>query len=144
MLSQQRADALIALPKRCADVSPINFPLPGESLRLDVASDDGSESFIIDVNRKGKIKLTKCTYQERYAVIEILLRLDVDGPPHENPDGVEVPCPHLHVYREGYGTKWAQPAPAEFGDTFDLARTLHDFMQYCHVQEIPDIQRGVA
>jgi hypothetical protein len=144
MLSQQRADELIAMPKRCADLLPIKFPLPGETLRFDVESEGASESFILDVNRKGRIRLTKCTYQERYAVIEILLRLDVDGPPHENPDGVEVASPHLHVYREGYGDKWAQPAPPEFSDTGDLARTLQDFMRYCKIQEIPEIQYGVA
>ncbi len=144
MLTQQRADELMAMPKRCADPLPIGFPLPGESLRLDLHSVDRSESFVLDVNRKGKIKLTKCTYQERYAVVEILLRLDVDGPPHENPDGVEVPSPHLHVYREGYGDKWAEPIPATFGDTSDLVQTLQDFMQYCNVQHIPTVQRGIA
>lgn len=99
---------------------------------------------MLDVNRRGKIKLTKCTYQERYAIIEILLRLDIGGPPHENPDGAEVPSPHLHVYREGYGDKWAVPTPPEFGNTGDLAGTLQDFMQYCRIQEIPAIQRGVV
>ncbi|MHC4181155.1 MAG: DUF6978 family protein [Planctomycetota bacterium] len=144
MLSQERADELIGMPKRCMDGSPIDFPLPGESLRLELESVDKSESFILDVNRKGRIKLTKCTYQERYAVVEILLRLDIDGPPHENPDGEEVPSPHLHVYREGYGDKWAVPVPPEFSSTSDLVQTLQDFMQYCNVQKIPEIQHGVA
>ncbi|NQU21722.1 MAG: hypothetical protein HQ567_10595 [Candidatus Nealsonbacteria bacterium] len=72
-----------------------------------------------------------------------MLRLDVDGPPHQNPDGEEMPSPHLHVYREGYGDKWAVPVPAEFTDTSDLVCTLRDFMKYCNVQECPSIQRGV-
>jgi hypothetical protein len=38
------------------------------------------------------------------------MRLDLDGPPHRNPDDEEIPWPHLHVYREGYGDKWASPA----------------------------------
>jgi len=79
----------------------------------------------------------------REAVVDILLRLDVDGPPHQNPDGEEMPSPHLHVYREGYGDKWAVPVPAEFTDTSDLVCTLRDFMKYCNVQECPSIQRGV-
>ena len=133
----------MAMSKRCADPSTIHFPLPGDSLQLDVETKEGSEKFILDVNRKGKIKLTKCTYQERYAVVEILLRLDVDGPPHQNPDGEEMPSPHLHVYREGYGVKWAIPVPGEFTDTSDLVGTLQDFMNYCNVQECPSIQRGV-
>jgi hypothetical protein len=75
--------------------------------------------------------------------VEILLRLDIDGPPHVNPDGVEVPSPHLHVYREGYGDKWAEPAPADFSDTSNLPRTLEDFLKYCKVERIPLVQRGV-
>jgi hypothetical protein len=70
--------------------------------------------------------VSKCTYQERYAVIEILLRLDIDGPPHQNPDGVDVPCPHLHVYREGYGAKWAMPLPADFTNPSDLVVIHYD------------------
>jgi len=54
-----------------------------------------------------------------------------------------MPSPHLHVYREGYGDKWAVPVPAEFTDTSDLVCTLRDFMKYCNVQECPSIQRGV-
>jgi hypothetical protein len=112
--------------------------------QLEVKSEDGREAFIIDVNRKGKIKISKCTYQERYQSIEILLRLDIDGPTHENPDGAEVPCPHLHIYKEGFAAKWAHALPAgEFTDTSDLASTLKDFLRYCKVRDIPDVQRGV-
>lgn len=143
MLSQQRADDLMGMTKHCVDMSPIGFPLPGELLQIDLKSEDDSESFIVDVNRKGTVRLRKCTYQERYAVIEILLRLDVDGPPHDNPDGTEVSTPHLHVYREGYGDKWAMPPPSPFSHINDLSKTLQDFLRYCNVQEIPQIQRGV-
>jgi len=95
------------------------------------------------VNRKGTVKSLKCTYQERYEVIEILLRLDVGGSPHENPDGEEVPAPHLHVYREGYGDKWAYPVPPEFTDTSNLGKTLSEFLKYCNIQPIPEIQLAV-
>jgi len=143
MLSQERADELIEMPKRCTDPSTIAFPLPGYAIQLELKSTDDIESFLVDVNRKGRIKLSKCTYQERYEVVEILLRLDVDGPPHVNPDGQELPCPHLHVYREGFGTKWAQPAPSQFSNTDDLPRTLEHFLKCCKVKDVPPIQRGV-
>jgi hypothetical protein len=71
--------------------------------------------------------------------VEILLRLDVDGPPHTNPDGTEVPTPHLHVYREGYGDKWALPLPAAFTDTGNLVNTLREFLRYCNVDPLPEI-----
>ncbi|MFH1264523.1 MAG: hypothetical protein ABIK89_02265 [Planctomycetota bacterium] len=143
MLSQQRADQLIDLPKGCVNLSPIQFPLPGQAIQLELKSLDDKESFLVDVNRKGRIKLSKCTYQERYEVVEILLRLDVGGPPHVNPDGEEVVAPHLHIYREGFGDKWARPAPPDFSSTDNLPRTLEHFLKYCKVPEVPSIQLGV-
>ncbi len=144
MLSQVQADGLIAMVKRLVDQTTILFPWPGELRQLEVKSEDGREFFQIDVNRKGTVKVSKCTYQERYKVIEILVRLDVDGPPHDNPDGTEVPCPHLHVYRESFADKLAYPLPAgRFTDTADLITTLREFLEYCNVQDIPVIQRGV-
>lgn len=143
MLTQDRADELIQMPKRCVDDSTIRFPLPGSSLRLELKSLDNRESFLVDANRKGKTRLSKCTYQERYGVIEILVRLDVGGPPHVNPDGEEVACPHVHTYREGFGDKWAEAAQPYFPHASDLVRTLSDFLRYCHVQDLPQIQRAV-
>ena len=143
MLEQARADELIAMAKRLVDTSQIRFPGAGDFLQLDVKSDDGRESFIFDVNRKGRLKLSKCTYQERYAVVEILIRLDIDGPPHQNPDGAELPCPHIHIFREGAGTKWSYPLPPEFTDTSDLVKTLREFLRYCNVSEVPPIQKSI-
>src|SRR5207245_1561915 len=123
MLTQAEADALMAMVKEFVDQKGINFPLAGEWVKLEVKSEDKRESFLIDVNRKGTVKPSKCTYQERYEVVEILLRLDLDGPTHENPDGAELPCPHLHIYREGYADKLAFPLPGgRFTDTAHLVK----------------------
>lgn len=143
MLTQLRADELMGMEKYCIDSKPIQFPGAGTASQLEVKSTDDRESFLIDVNRKGRIRLTKCTYQERYAIVEILLRLDIGGPPHENPDGNVIPCPHLHIYREGFGTKWAQPLPEDFTNPSDLARTLREFLAYCSVKDVPPIQRSL-
>ena len=52
--------------------------------------------------------------------------------------------PHLHVYREGYGDKWAVPVPADrFGNLADVWQTLSDFMGYCNITQPPRIQRGL-
>lgn len=143
MLPQAKADELMGIEKYCADATPIQFPRAGTAVQIEVKSSDDRESFLIDVNRKGRIRISKCTYQERYAIVEILLRLDVSGPPHENPDGNVIPCPHLHIYREGFGTKWAQLLPSNFTNTNDLAKTLREFLAYCNVKDIPPIQRSV-
>jgi hypothetical protein len=60
-----------------------------------------------------RIKLTKATFQNRARVAIVLYRLDIAGAPHRNLDGEKIPCPHLHFYREGYGAKWAIPAPLD-------------------------------
>ena len=144
MLTQAKVDELLGLVKVLVERGPVDFPPAGTSKQIEAKSEDGREAFLIDVNRRGKIKISKCTFQERYQVIDILIRLDIDGPTHENPDGVEVPCPHLHIYKEGFAEKWAYPLqPSDFTDTGDLAKTLKEFLRYCRVRDIPDVQGGL-
>ena len=152
MLTQSEANALINIPKIKNSDDSYDFPLPGDFLKIPIISQDEQENFLIDISI-GRILLTQCTYQERYQTIIILIRLDVDGPPHTNPEVVNVPlpyltpyngqtidCPHLHVYVEGFMDKWAIPAPNdEFPDTTNLYKTLQDFFQYCNIIETPKI-----
>ena len=157
MLTQSEADVLIAMQKKHIKEEIFDFPMPGEILTIPIISIDERESFLIDVNRKGKIRLTKCTYQERNQGIIILTRLDVDGSPHSNPEVINVPlsclqpyngqtirCPHLHLYVQGFMVKWAIPAPSEkFPRTEDICATLDDFFRYCNVIELPSVQRSL-
>lgn len=157
MLTQSEADALIALEKKKLSNAPYNFPSSGEILTIPIISIDERESFLLDINRKGSIRLTRCTYQERYKGIIILVRLDIDGQPHTNPEvdvvplpylipynGQTIQCPHLHLYVEGFMDKWAIPAPPDkFPDTTNLHRTLEDFFRYCNIVEPPVIQMGL-
>src|SRR3982074_2885869 len=107
-LTQEEANKLMEMEKRCVDERDWLFPAPGASIAIPLPSLDKRENFILDVTR-AEIKLTKATYQNRARVAIILMRLDLDGPPHRNPDGEEIGCPHLHIYRAGYGDKWAIP-----------------------------------
>jgi hypothetical protein len=143
MLSQEKADELLALPKRFPSRPLLEFPAPGAALTMEVEGVPGGDKFLIDANRRGgRFRLAKCSYLERYQVSEILLRLDLEGPPHANPDGTEMECPHLHVYREGYGDRWAFEVPsARFRDLTDLAQTLRDFLAFCGVDGDYELQR---
>jgi len=142
-LTQEEADKLMAMEKRAVNQSEWTFPGPAERIVVPLISADKRESFLLDVTRY-QIKLTKATFQSRARVAIILYRLDVDGAPHRNPDGQDVPCPHLHVYREGYGDKWAEPAPSgKFPDTTDLFSTLYAFMRHCNITEPPRIEKGL-
>lgn len=144
------------MPKRLTKVARTDFEMPfaGDGRVYQVESLDGRTSFLFDVNRRGKIKLTRCTYQERYRVTDILARLDIDGPPHTNPattspplaaltahNGASIACPHFHFYVEGFDDRWAiHAAEARFQKTTDLVLALREFMIHCGVQEVPTIQ----
>lgn len=145
MLTDSDVRRLLDLVKRFIDPRTIDFPSFGTCLSREAVSIDGHEAFMIDINRKGRVKVTKCTFQERYAVTDILLRLDIDGPPHVNPDGTDVPCPHLHVYKEGFADKWAFPLDAtQFTDCTKLVRTFREFLALCGIDSIPPIQDVMA
>jgi hypothetical protein len=142
-ITQAEADVLIAMEKHRVSDTQWLFPPPGDKLSIPLTSVDKREPFVLDISR-AQIKLTKATFQNRARQAVILIRLDLDGPPHRNPDGQEVPCPHLHFYREGYGDKWAVPAPrSKYADTSDLLTTLDEFMAHCNITTRPNIQKGL-
>ena len=117
------------------------YPYTGGKVMIPLTSSDGREQFFLDLYR-GRINLAKNTFQNRARRSVILARLDVDGPPHRNPDDQEIPTPHLHLYREGYGDKWAVPAPPDhFSDVSNTHGTLLEFMRFVNVTAPPNIRR---
>ena len=142
-LPQNEADELIAMPKiRVTDEANF-FPGGGGALNIPLLSDDRKEEFYLTI-RRGRIDLNKGAYQNICRESTILLRAELYGPPHRNPDDEEIPCPHIHIYREGYGTQWAYPLPvADFSNPTDLWSTLQDFIRYCNIIQPPNIFRGL-
>ena len=143
-LTQIEADRLIALEKHFSPENNklLDYPSLGGKLTVPLFCIDKRESFHLDITR-GYIALTKSTKQLRGRQVIPLLRLDLGGPPHRNPDDTEVPCPHLHIYREGFADKWAYPIPDSFKKIDDSYQTLLDFMNYCHITKQPAIQKGL-
>jgi hypothetical protein len=143
-LTQAEADALIALAKYRVDGKEWNYPGLGGHISVPLFSADRREQFMLDM-RRGRIDLTKGTHQNRARQVIVLVRLDFGGSPHRNPDDEEVGTPHLHLYREGLGDKWAVPLPADrFTNLNDTWQTLDDFMRYCNIVEPPTIRRGLS
>jgi hypothetical protein len=142
-LLQSEANALIALAKVKVNDDPYDYPGTGGSLIVPLTSQDKREEFLLDIYR-GRIDLLKGTYQNRARQVIVLVRIDFGGAPHRNPDGTEVSCPHLHLYREGFGDKWAEPLPiGKFSNIGDLWQTLEDFMNFCNVVDRPAIVKGL-
>ncbi len=131
------------MEKHREDDKVTQFPGPGDRLAVPLISSYGRESFTLDIVRT-RIKLTKATFQNRARQSVVLMRLDIDGPPHRNPDGEEIPCPHIHIYREGYGDKWASPLPPLiYPATDNLYEMLEAFMGHCNITEPPAFNIGL-
>jgi hypothetical protein len=142
-LTQVEAEALLAMEKVKASDEETEYPALGGSITLPLQSLDGREQFLLDISRS-QIDLLKGKYQSRAQHTIILARLDFGGPPHRNPDGAVIPCPHLHLYKEGWGDKWAAPVPADrFTNLSDLWQTLQEFMSFCHITDPPVIRKGL-
>ncbi|WP_374027697.1 hypothetical protein ACES2J_17160 [Bdellovibrio bacteriovorus] len=147
MLKQQDADWLISLPKlKISD--EIHQFVPGAKMIIFLKSEKApSEEFILDV-QGNSVKLSKMTFQKRVRKSVGLVRLDIDGPPHTNPDGTVVPCPHIHIYRESYELKWAYPVGnMPNGKAIQLQKNmfanLEQFFGFCNIVEPPLIQGGL-
>ena len=139
-VTQKEADALLAMEKRCTDSNILHYSGLGGKVIAPLVSVDGNERFFLDIWRS-KIALSKGTYQNRGRKTLILARLDYGGAPHRNPDGEEIDIPHLHLYKEGFGDKWAFPVPSDkFSNPSDPRLMLEDFMQYCNIINQPIIR----
>ena len=140
-LTQAEADALIAMEKHRVTDERTDFPMGGDSVVLPLQSADRREQFLLDLSR-GRINLQKVKMQTRGRQVIVLVRLDLGGAPHRNSDGEEIPVPHLHVYREGYGDKWAMPVPTDqFRAVTDVWMTLEDFMRFCNITRPPNVKQ---
>ena len=96
----------------------------------------------MDISRS-RVDISKTTYQNRARKTIILLRLDIGSAPHKNPDGEEISSPHIHIYKEGYGDKFAYPLPAEFISCKNAFDYLEVFMDYCNIVSKPNIKAGL-
>jgi hypothetical protein len=143
ILTQSEADLLLAMEKHRASDEAHDYPTGGR-LTLPLQSPDKREQFLLDISR-GRIQLLKGTYQTRARHVVVLARLDFGGPPHRNPDGEEVPPNHLHVYREGWGDKWATPLPDGwlFKTPDDPWELYQDFLKFCVITAPPTVRQGL-
>jgi len=142
MLTDKEAQALISMEKSFVKGDTIFLP-PGADETRELVGSEGREAFLLDLWR-ATIRLSKVKYQTRGRTVVVLVRLDIDGPPHTNPDGTRMGGTHLHVYREGYEAKWAYPLDAaEFPRPMDVAGTFADFFRYCHIVDPPPVQGSI-
>lgn len=141
VLDQIEADLLLEHKKYFVDNSIIKLEKNNKNITRIIKSIDNKEDFILDIS-KGRINLSRVKYQSRHKLSNtILLRIDTSsGARHINPDGQFIECPHIHIYKEGYGSKWAYPLdPNIFTNPNDTILLLKEFLMYFNVLETPQI-----
>ena len=142
-ITQSEANALIRMHKVPVNDKLIDLPDFGGEIEILLKSQDRQEDFILNY-RRGKINLSKRNHHLRGRQVIGLVRLDLDGPPHRNPNGQEIGPRHLHLYRAGYGLKWAYEVPTtDFSNLDDTYETLEDFLRYCYIIKIPNFNKGL-
>ncbi|MFN8355452.1 MAG: hypothetical protein U0Y10_13430 [Spirosomataceae bacterium] len=134
-LTQAEFDFLMKLEKEFEDKSTILlYPAPMQWTRK-IKSTSSKDFFCLDFYR-GTFKVQKYTYNHRYKQTLAIFRFDSYGI-HTNPDGQKIEGFHIHVYKEGFGDKFAYPA-SEFGikesDTMEII--LEKFLLYCNIKPI--------
>ena len=143
-LTQSEADQLRAMEKSRVDDQEWHYPGMGGGISIPLVSTDGREHFFLDI-RRGRANLAKGSYQNRGRRTIILVRLCFGGMPHQNPDYAYVGSPHIHLYRVGYGDKWAYPLSLDdFSDVSDQWQTFQDFLTFCNIVEPPHILQGLS
>ena len=142
-LTQEEADYLLRMEKHRTDENRLRLPDTGGNLTVPLISADGGENFHLDISRS-RINLAKGKFQNRARTTTVLARIDIGGAPHRNPDDAEVPCPHMHLYREGYSDRWAYPISSDvFANPMDHWQTLLDFMRFCNITQPAEFERGL-
>jgi len=143
ILTQEEGDELFGMAKMAVSPDPVDLPEFGGRAEFALVSKDRREEFVINFTRN-RIKLSKRSHHMRGCKVVGLCRLCLDGSPHRNPDGVEIGPRHVHVYREGFGLKFAVDLPeGVFRDLDDGLTTIEDFMRYCNVVELPAFRRSL-
>ena len=140
MLTQTEADQFMLMVKHFVrPPASISIP-PGGDETYELSSLNDRENFFLDVWR-GTLRLTKLKFQNRVRTVVVLVRLDVDGAPHTNPDGQRLSGTHLHLFREGYDDRWAHPVdPSAFTLLSDPGTTFQEFCAFCKVESPPPVQ----
>jgi hypothetical protein len=140
MLTQAEADRFMQMAKRFVrPPSSISLPV-GVDETYDLAAVDDREKFLLDVWR-GTLRLTKLKFQNRVRTVAVLVRLDIDGAPHTNPDGQRLSGTHMHLFKEGYDDRWAYPVdPRSFTLLSDPSTTFLEFCAFCKIESPPPVQ----
>lgn len=153
MLTNEELRNLISSLKRIShSIEEIWLPDTGKKSSLALKS--SLTTFTVDLNRAGR-RSPKCTFQLREDINRDvkLIRLDIAGPHHTNPNGdfpyagETIPCPHIHIADELYGDSIAYPLNENYAKMYltdeeleDVALILQKFLLRVNTANLDDFK----
>lgn len=119
-------------------VSP-RLPLENGSGYYLLKDESGKEEFQLNIIRKKVIEFgaNKKKFNHSY-FRQPIIRLEIDAPPHKNPDFTLVGRNHIHIYKEGYDLRWAydlKDVSNLFTELNDFNLLFSDFCVYCNIDD---------
>lgn len=140
-LSDEEYSRLMLLPKEFTSIP--RLPRPIDKKCYTIKSIDGNEVFLLTVERNIIFELSKSKLNTSYYKVPIF-RVEYNGPPHRNPNGVAIGRNHVHIYRSGFGMSWAYPLET-FSDFLfkhpdNFNELFQDFCNYCHIKNLQLVQ----
>lgn len=139
VLKQEEADTLRMIEKYLINPQSVKLPPAQETTIYDIyyMKDDKRYDNMNLSTYRGRKNPHKVSYRILYDKCVMLVRIDSqDATYHINPDGKTkiLPYqPHIHIYKEGYGDKYAYLLPDEFSKTDDIVTLFMEFLSYSHV-----------
>lgn len=137
-LDQELIDYLILLDKFFED-EQIKPATRGESKSFALNSSDGRCFFSLDMNRSGQIEY-KSSLQTRYlSTNDWIIRLDINGPGHTNPDGSITERTHIHILKEidgnllNIGYNIDEIHDLLIKNTKNLNEIFEEFCKFCNI-----------
>lgn len=123
-------ERLLKLEKHFDQPKSFRFPEHGSQKIFSLTSVCKSEKFFLDFDRSGKIvfKLTNQLRQDSTP----LVRIDINSPPHINPNGNIVGRNHVHLYKEHFGLAYAYELDSIFSLEIDKTNVLDIFINFCY------------
>ena len=116
-----------------------DLPLFGSKKEYLIKGIDTDFELFVDYSGK-RIEFVQ---KQKYHLQETIgmVRLEIDAPPHINPDGTTVGRNHIHIYKENYDLRWAYSLKDFdiflFKNTQDIIEIFKDFCKYCNIKIEP-------
>ena len=92
--------SLISINKVFMYPNSVKLPLSKDLKIFKVKSETTKDTFLLDCDRRGTYEL-RYKNQLRHSRDFPMIRLEINCPPHQNPDGRILSRNHIHVYKEG-------------------------------------------